>query len=168
MIRCSSCRIRSSSLDVRQDLGVAVKEPLVLLLLEVGLGRGMLEGHPVAHRGAIARQQNERRCIGCLRREGEIQQDERIWVKRPAEQECVGAQPDCDQHRLQDQEPPAPEEAGDSIGDPRAERGFIDQYPIHRVLARRHGRRPLHHGDSSSLADQPSVIGRRGYPKSNA
>jgi len=117
-------------LDVLEDLGVAPQQPLVLLLGHIGLVGGMLQGQPIALGGAIARQQDQRRRVRRLGREGQVEQDEGIRIERPAQQVGVGRQPDRDEDRLQDQEAPAPQEPRDAIGDARPHRRLVEHLPV--------------------------------------
>jgi len=50
--------------DPLEDLGVAAEQLVVLLLAQVGLGRGMLEGQAIGLRRPVAGQQDERCRVG--------------------------------------------------------------------------------------------------------
>src|SRR6185437_9799671 len=76
------------ALDALEDLAVALGDrPValeqldVLLLLDVSLARRVLQRHPVAERLAVAREEDQRRRVGRLRREREIQEDERVGIE---------------------------------------------------------------------------------------
>ena len=65
-------------------------EALVLLLLEIGLGGRVLEGRAIVSRGAVACQQDERRGVGRLGAERQVQEDERIRIERLRQEIDVG------------------------------------------------------------------------------
>ena len=66
-----------------ENLAVDAQELIVLLLLEVGFRRRMLERQPILERRPIAGQDAEGRRVRGLGREGEVEEDERVGSKRP-------------------------------------------------------------------------------------
>jgi hypothetical protein len=147
---------------VLEDLGVAVQQPFVLLIGDVGLLGGVLQRQPVALCGPVAGQQDERRGIGRLGGEGEVQQDEGIRVERLAEQVGVAGHPEADQRRLQDEESPATQEPRHPVRDARPERRLIEELDVDRVTARWPWRGPSRHlipPDSPAVGRRPLACG---------
>ena len=128
MIRSSSWRIRSSRAWTCCRISVLPPRSRSFCFSAiVRLLGGVLEGQPVALGRAVAGQQDQRRRIRGLGREGQVQQDERIGVERLAEQVDVAGEPERHQHRLQDQESPAAHEPGDRVRDARADRRLVEE-----------------------------------------
>ena len=61
-----------------------VEQLAVLGVLDVRLGCRVLERQPVAQRRAVAGQQDQRRRVGSLGREREVEEDERVGIERLA------------------------------------------------------------------------------------
>src|SRR5439155_5603649 len=69
------------ALDTLEDLDIALQQALVLLFLNVGLVGCVFERQAIADRLSIAGQQDQRRRVGRLRREGQVEEDERVQVE---------------------------------------------------------------------------------------
>ena len=95
------------AIDVFENLAVSAEELLVLDLLEVGFLRRVLERHPIADRGPISGEKDQWCRVGGLGREGEVEEDERVRVE-VEQQVDVADDPDQDDDRLDDDEPPVP------------------------------------------------------------
>src|SRR5260221_6809485 len=115
--------------DVLEDLAVALEELEILLVLDIGLGGRVLEGQAIAQRLAIAGQEDQRRRVRGLRREAQVEQDERGRIEVEQEEDVTG-DPDHHDHGLDDDESPAAQESRDHVGDPGAERRFVDQLSV--------------------------------------
>src|SRR5215208_1836030 len=86
-------------LDPLQDLLVALEQLLVLLFLDVGRRGRVLERPPISMCRPVPGEQDERCRIGRLRREREVQEDERVRIE--VEEEIhVARDPDEDDHAL--------------------------------------------------------------------
>src|SRR5215472_9326791 len=96
-------------------------------LLVVSLCHG-----PVFSSLAIAGQQQDRASIGCLDAEHEVQQDERVRVPLERDAYQVQCNPNTDQYRLDNDEPPAANARGGRVGDALTERDGLVQLSTRR------------------------------------
>ena len=118
-----------------EDLGIAVEQPLVLTLFDVGLGGGVFERHSVANRGPVARQEDEWCGVGGLGRKRQVQENERVRIEVEDEVD-VADDPARHDQGLDDDEPPAAHEGRDHIGDPVAGGRLIDEHLVDGMTAR--------------------------------
>jgi hypothetical protein len=111
----------------------------------------VLEGHPVPQRLAVAGKQDQRRGVGGLGRERQVQEDERERVE-VEQQDDVADDPDQDDGGLDDDEPSAAQERGHIVGDVGPERRLVAELAVDGVPAR---------GQRASV-QRPTPAGRLG------
>lgn len=103
--------------DVLKDFGVAGKDSLILGIREIALCRRMFKRQTVPLRGSVPRQQDERRGVRRLGAERQVQEDEWERVKRAAQENQIGTEPEDNEDGLKHQEGPAAHELSHSVSD---------------------------------------------------
>src|SRR5439155_8263131 len=83
----------SQVLDRFPSLG---DEQLILSLLDVGLGRRVLERQPVLDGRAVPGEQDQGRRVCSLGAEAQVEQNERIWIEGLAQKVDIPREPDPD------------------------------------------------------------------------
>ena len=86
----------------------------------------LLRLHPVPVGLPVLRQQDQRRGVGGLGGERQVEQDERVGVPAQSDGEDVQRDPDDDDDRL-DEEAGGPDEPGDRLGEPAERLGVEPQ-----------------------------------------